>query len=50
VLARRELDVLTRDRLTVAILTGSPVMVLLMFAVLFRPHASRTRDRARRRP
>jgi ABC-type multidrug transport system ATPase subunit len=39
VLARRDLDVLTRDRLTVAILAGSPVMVLLMFAVLFRPGA-----------
>ncbi|MEV5750293.1 ATP-binding cassette domain-containing protein [Actinoallomurus sp. NPDC052308] len=39
VLTRRDLDILLRDRLTAAILAGSPVMVLLMFAVLFRPHA-----------
>jgi ABC-type multidrug transport system ATPase subunit len=39
VLTRRNIDILTRDRLTLAILAGSPVMVLLMFAVLFRPHA-----------
>ncbi|HEX2312715.1 MAG TPA: ATP-binding cassette domain-containing protein [Thermomonospora sp.] len=38
-LTRRNLDLLTRDRLTVAILAGSPVMVLAMFAVLFRPGA-----------
>ncbi|GAA4604297.1 hypothetical protein GCM10023195_14620 [Actinoallomurus liliacearum] len=39
VLTRRDLDILLRNRLTAAILAGSPVMVLLMFAVLFRPHA-----------
>ncbi|MFC6885178.1 MULTISPECIES: ATP-binding cassette domain-containing protein [Actinomadura] len=38
-LARRDLDLLTRDRLTLAILAGSPLMVLAMFAVLFRPGA-----------
>jgi ABC-type multidrug transport system ATPase subunit len=39
VMTRRNLDILTRNRLTLAILVGSPVMVLLMFAVLFRPGA-----------
>ncbi|MFB4296877.1 ATP-binding cassette domain-containing protein [Actinomadura sp. NTSP31] len=38
-LARRNLDLLTRNRLTLAVLAGSPVMVLAMFAVLFRPGA-----------
>ncbi len=38
-LTRRNLDILVRNRLTVALLAGSPVMVLLMFAVLFRPGA-----------
>ncbi|REF00202.1 ATP-binding cassette domain-containing protein [Thermomonospora umbrina] len=38
-LTRRNLDLLTRNRLTVAILAGSPLMVLAMFAVLFRPGA-----------
>jgi ABC-type multidrug transport system ATPase subunit len=39
VLTRRNLDILVRNRLTLAILVGSPVMVLLMFAVLFQPGA-----------
>lgn len=39
VMSRRNLDILTRNRLTLAILVGSPVMVLLMFAVLFQPGA-----------
>ncbi|MDL4812915.1 ATP-binding cassette domain-containing protein [Actinomadura opuntiae] len=38
-LTRRNLDLLTRNRLTLAVLAGSPVMVLAMFAVLFRPGA-----------
>ncbi|MDL4776566.1 MULTISPECIES: ABC transporter ATP-binding protein/permease [Thermomonosporaceae] len=38
-LTRRNLDLLTRNRLTLAVLAGSPVMVLVMFAVLFRPGA-----------
>ncbi len=39
VLTRRNADLLARNRLTAAISVGSPVMVLAMFAVLFRPHA-----------
>jgi ABC-type multidrug transport system permease subunit len=35
----RNADVLTRARLTLAMLVGSPVAVLLMFLVLFRPGA-----------
>ncbi|GGQ31836.1 ABC-type multidrug transport system ATPase subunit [Actinomadura coerulea] len=38
-LTRRSLDLLTRNRLTLAVLVGSPLMVLAMFAVLFRPGA-----------
>jgi len=38
-LTRRNADILTRTRLTLAILVGGPVMVLLMFLVLFRPVA-----------
>ena len=38
-LARRNADILSRARLTLAILSGAPVMVLLMFLVLFRPGA-----------
>jgi ABC-type multidrug transport system ATPase subunit len=38
-LTQRNADMLTRARLTVAILVGAPVMVLLMFLVLFRPGA-----------
>jgi ABC-type multidrug transport system ATPase subunit/ABC-type multidrug transport system permease subunit len=38
-LTRRNADMLTRAPLTLAILVGAPVMVLLMFLVLFRPGA-----------
>lgn len=38
-LTRRNADILARSRLTLAILVGAPVMVLLMFLVLFRPGA-----------
>jgi ABC-type multidrug transport system ATPase subunit len=38
-LARRTLDILGRNRLTLAILLGSPVAVLAMFLMLFRAHA-----------
>ncbi|SNS38890.1 ATP-binding cassette domain-containing protein [Actinomadura mexicana] len=38
-LTRRSLDLLTHNRLTLAVLLGSPLMVLAMFAVLFRPGA-----------
>jgi ABC transport system ATP-binding/permease protein len=38
-LARRNADVLGRSRLTLAILVGSPVLVTVMLAMLFRPHA-----------
>ncbi|HEU5108021.1 MAG TPA: ABC transporter permease, partial [Micromonosporaceae bacterium] len=38
-LTARELDILVRDRLTLAILLGSPVMIALMFLMLFRPGA-----------
>ncbi|MEW9530477.1 ATP-binding cassette domain-containing protein [Microbispora sp. NPDC049125] len=38
-LTRRNLDILLRNRLTLAILAGSPLMVLVMFAVLFQPGA-----------
>jgi ABC-type multidrug transport system ATPase subunit len=36
-LTRRSADILTRNRLTVAILLGSPAAVIAMFAVLFKP-------------
>jgi ABC-type multidrug transport system ATPase subunit len=39
VLTRRTLDTLTRNRLTLAILVGSPALVIAMFATLFRPGA-----------
>jgi hypothetical protein len=39
VLARRTTDTLVRNRLTLAILLGSPALVVAMFAVLFRPGA-----------
>ena len=39
VLARRNLDVLRHNRLTLAIMLGSPALVVSMFAVLFEPHA-----------
>jgi ABC-type multidrug transport system ATPase subunit len=38
-LTRRSADILVRNRLTVAILVGSPASVVAMFAVLFRPGA-----------
>jgi ABC-type multidrug transport system ATPase subunit len=37
VLTRRSADLLVRNRLTLAILLGSPASVIAMFAVLFRP-------------
>jgi ABC-type multidrug transport system ATPase subunit len=39
VLTHRAADILTRNRLTLAILLGSPAAVIAMFAVLFRPGA-----------
>jgi ABC-type multidrug transport system ATPase subunit len=39
VLTRRTLETLVRNRLTLAILIGSPALVVAMFAVLFRPGA-----------
>ena len=39
VLTRRTADTLVRNRLTLAILLGSPAIVVAMFAVLFRPGA-----------
>ena len=39
VLARRNVDILMRNRLTLAILLGSPVLVVLMLVVLFKPGA-----------
>ena len=43
-LTRRNADILTRAKLTLAILAGAPVMVLLMFLVLFRPGAFNPAD------
>ena len=51
VLTRRTLETLVRNRLTLAILLGSPALIVAMFAVLFRPgafdfhHRSRARSR-----
>ena len=39
VLTRRTFDTLVRNRLTLAILVGSPALVVGMFAILFRPGA-----------
>jgi ABC-type multidrug transport system ATPase subunit len=39
VLTRRTLETLVRNRMTLAILVGSPAMVIGMFAILFRPGA-----------
>ena len=39
VLTRRTFETMARNRLTLAILLGSPAMVVAMFAVLFRPNA-----------
>src|SRR3954452_3819902 len=36
-LTRRSADILTRDRLTIAILLGSPAAVIAMLGVLFKP-------------
>jgi ABC-type multidrug transport system ATPase subunit len=44
VLTRRTLETLVRNRLTLAILVGSPALVVAMFAVLFRPGAFDFRD------
>ena len=38
-LTQRDADILTRSKLTAAMLAGSPLAVLLMFLVLFRPGA-----------
>jgi ABC-type multidrug transport system ATPase subunit len=38
-LTRRNAEILARSRLTLAILLGSPILVLAMFVVLFKPHA-----------
>jgi hypothetical protein len=39
VLTHRTLETLVRNRLTLAILVGSPALIVAMFAVLFRPGA-----------
>ena len=39
VLTRRTFEILVRNRLTLAILVGSPALVVAMFAILFRPGA-----------
>jgi hypothetical protein len=39
VLSRRNLDVLARNPLTLAILAGSPALVIAMFTVLFKPNS-----------
>ena len=39
VLARRNLDILRRNRLTLAIMLGAPALVIGMFTILFRPGA-----------
>jgi ABC-type multidrug transport system ATPase subunit len=39
VLSRRTFETLTRNRLTLAILLGSPALVVAMFVILFRPGA-----------
>ncbi|HLK43175.1 MAG TPA: ATP-binding cassette domain-containing protein [Thermoleophilia bacterium] len=38
-MSRRGVDLLTRSRLTLAILVGSPVLITLMFLMMFRPGA-----------
>ena len=38
-LTRRSADILTRNRLSAAVVVGSPIMIAAMFAMLFRPHA-----------
>ena len=44
VLTRRTFEILVRNRLTLAILVGSPALVVAMFAILFRPGAFDVRD------
>jgi ABC-type multidrug transport system ATPase subunit len=39
VLSRRNIEVLARNRLTLAIMLGAPVLVIGMFVILFRPGA-----------
>jgi ABC-type multidrug transport system ATPase subunit len=43
VLCHRNVDVLVRNRLTLAIMLGAPALVVAMFVVLFRPGAFDTR-------
>lgn len=38
-LTRRSAAILTRNRLSAAVVVGSPIMIAAMFAMLFRPHA-----------
>ena len=49
-LTRRNADVLVRNRLTLAILLGSPVLVTAMMGTLFRPGAFQTRAAASMNP
>jgi ABC-type transporter Mla maintaining outer membrane lipid asymmetry ATPase subunit MlaF len=44
VLARRTVETFLRNRLTLAILIGSPALVVAMFAILFRPGAFDLQD------
>ena len=44
VLTRRTFEILLRNRLTLAILVGSPALVVGMFAILFRPGAFDLQD------
>jgi ABC transport system ATP-binding/permease protein len=44
VLVRRNADVLARNRLTLGVLLGSPVLVIAMMSVLFRPGAFESVD------
>ncbi|WSY46058.1 ATP-binding cassette domain-containing protein (plasmid) [Embleya sp. NBC_00888] len=39
ILARRDLELITRDRPAAAMLIGSPLVIVAMFAMLFRPGA-----------
>ncbi|HTJ71496.1 MAG TPA: ATP-binding cassette domain-containing protein [Actinospica sp.] len=38
-LTQRSAAILTRNRLSAAVVVGSPIMIAAMFAMLFRPHA-----------
>ena len=44
VLTQRTFEILVRNRLTLAILVGSPALVVAMFAILFRPGAFDVQD------